>query len=94
MADPQWQPACSPAVISSPGLGVFAVTAEDVLCAFCFVVDALPGQCLRHSAADPMQIALSLIFLELGIYYVNAVQLHVHAADLLVRCGVHREGSR
>jgi len=25
---------------------------------------------------------------------VNAVQLHVHAADVPVRCGIHREGFR
>ncbi len=46
------------------------------------------------SAADPVQIPLSLILFELSGYYVNAVQLHVHAADVLVRRGVHREGSR
>jgi len=37
---------------------------------------------------------LSLLFLELGGYYVNAVQLRVHATDVLVRCGIHREGFR
>jgi len=37
---------------------------------------------------------LSPLFLELSGYYVNAVQLHVHAADVLVRCGIHREGFR
>ena len=46
------------------------------------------------SAADPAQIALLLLFLELRGYYVNTVQLHVHAADVLVRCGIHREGFR
>ena len=46
------------------------------------------------SAADPVQIPLSLLFLELSGYYVNAVQLHVHAADVLVRRGVDRDGSR
>ena len=46
------------------------------------------------SAADPVQIPLSLLFLELCGYYVNAVQLHVHAAYVLVRCGIHREGFR
>ena len=35
-----------------------------------------------------------LLFLELDGYYVNAVQIHVHAADVLVRCGIHREGFR
>jgi hypothetical protein len=46
------------------------------------------------SAVDPVQIPLLLLFLELNAYYVNAVQLHVHAADVLVRCGIHREGFR
>ena len=46
------------------------------------------------SAPDPVQIPLSLLFLELSGYYVSAVQLHVHAADVLVRCGIHREGFR
>jgi hypothetical protein len=46
------------------------------------------------SAADPVQIPLLLLFLELDGYYVNAVQIHVHAADVLVRCGIHREGIR
>jgi len=46
------------------------------------------------SAAGPVKIPLSLLFLELSGYYVNAVQLHVHAADVLVRCGIHREGFR
>ena len=46
------------------------------------------------SAADPVQIPLSLVLFELIGYYVNAVQLHVHAANVLVRCGIDREGSR
>jgi hypothetical protein len=79
------------AVISTPDLGVLAVAAAGVLCAFCCVVDTLPEQCLRRI---PVQIPLSLLFLELSGYYVNAVQLHVHAADLLVRRGIHREGFR
>jgi hypothetical protein len=37
---------------------------------------------------------LSLLSLELSGYYVNAVQLHVNAADALVRCGIHGEGFR
>jgi hypothetical protein len=37
---------------------------------------------------------LSLLFLELSGYYVNAVRLHVNAADVLVRYGVDRVGSR
>ena len=46
------------------------------------------------SAAGPVQIPLLLLFLELGGYYVNAVQLHVNAADVLVRRGIDREGFR
>jgi hypothetical protein len=46
------------------------------------------------SAADPVQIPLSGLFLELSGYYMNAVQLHVYAADVLVKCRVHREGFR
>jgi hypothetical protein len=46
------------------------------------------------SAADPVQVLLSLLSLELSGYYVNGVQLHVHAADVLVRYGIHREGFR
>jgi hypothetical protein len=45
------------------------------------------------SAAGPMQIFLSLLFLELSVYYANAVRLHVYAADVLVRCGVDRGAS-
>jgi hypothetical protein len=37
---------------------------------------------------------LSLMPFELSSYYMNTVQLHVHAADVLVRRGMHREGSR
>jgi hypothetical protein len=79
------------AVISSPNLGVLAVAAAGVLCTFCCLVDTLPEQCLRRR---PVQISFSLLFLELISYYVNAVQLHVHAADVLVRCGIHRAGFR
>jgi hypothetical protein len=46
------------------------------------------------SAAESVQISLSLLFLELSGYYADPVQLHVNAADVLVRCGIHREGSR
>jgi hypothetical protein len=31
---------------------------------------------------------------ELNDYDVNAVQLHVSAADVLVRCGIDRKGFR
>ena len=46
------------------------------------------------SAAGLMQIPLPLLFLELNGYYVNAVRLHVNAADILVRRGVNRDGFR
>ena len=46
------------------------------------------------SAASPVQTSLSLLFLELSGYCVNAVRLHVYAADVLVRCGVDRGGFR
>jgi hypothetical protein len=42
------------------------------------------------SAAGPAQIHLSLLFLELIGYCVNAVRLHVTAADVLVSHGVDR----
>ena len=37
---------------------------------------------------------MSLLFLELSGYDVNTVQLHVNAADVLVRRGVDRDGFR
>ena len=46
------------------------------------------------SAAEPGHILLSLLFLELIGDCVNAIRLHVYAADVLVRYGVDREGSR
>ena len=61
------------------------------MCAFYCVLDALPGQCLRRR---PVQVSLSLLFLELSGYCVNVVRLHVNAADVLVRRGVDRDGSR
>ena len=79
------------AVIWSPNLGVFAVNAAGVLCAF-------PARRTHYlhsvSAAGPMQTSLSLLLLELSGYYVRAVRLHVNAADALVRRGVDRDGSR
>ena len=49
-------------VISSPRLGVFAVAAAGVLCAFCCVVDTLPEQCLRRGPrANPLVAAVSRI---------------------------------
>jgi hypothetical protein len=78
-------------VISSPDSGVLAVAAAGVLYGFCHVADALSAQCRRRG---PVQIPLSLRFLELSGYYVNAVRLHVYAADVLVRHGVDRDGLR
>ncbi len=46
------------------------------------------------SAAGLAQIPLSLLLLELSGYCVNAIQLHVNAADVLVRPGIDRDGSR
>ena len=46
------------------------------------------------SAAGPVKVPFSLLFLELSGYFVNAVQLHVNAADVLVRLGVDRDDSR
>ena len=46
------------------------------------------------SAAGPVQVPLSLLFLELTGYHVNVVRLHVYAADVLVRLGVDRDDSR
>ena len=46
------------------------------------------------SAADPVQAPSSLLFLELSSYYVNTVQLHVNAADVLVRSGIDGDGFR
>ena len=46
------------------------------------------------SAARLAQIPLSLLILELIGYCMNAVQLHVNAADVLVRRGIDRDGSR
>jgi hypothetical protein len=82
----------SPAVvIRSPNLGVFAVSAAGV----CVLFPAWWTHYLYSvSAAEPVQVLLSLLFLELSGYYVNAVQLHVTAADALVRRGIHREDSR
>jgi hypothetical protein len=45
------------AVISSPHLGVSAVTAAGVLCAFSCVVDALSEQCLRRRPAANLLVA-------------------------------------
>jgi len=46
------------------------------------------------SAADRVQVPLSLLFLELIGYCLNALRLHVYAADVLVRLGVDRDDFR
>jgi hypothetical protein len=78
-------------VIWSPNPGVLAAAAAGVLCAFCCLVDALPRRRLRRR---PVQTSLSLLFLELNGYYVNAVRGHVNAADVLVSRGMDRDDSR
>ena len=45
-------------------------------------------------AASTVQTSLSLLFLELSGYCVNAVRLHVYAADALVRLGVDKDDFR
>ena len=69
------------------------VTAEGVLCAFA----ACWTHCLNTVAASPPQSrskSLVAAVLELNSYYVNAVQPHVHAADVLVSHGVDRDDFR
>src|SRR5215472_8983826 len=47
------------AVISSPDLGVVAVAAEGVLCAFCCVLDPLSEHCRRRRArVNPLVVAV------------------------------------
>ena len=83
---------CTPGVVIwSPDLGVFAVAAAGVLCAFhawrTHYLDSV-------SAADPVQPSLSLLFFELTGHCGGAVRLHVTAADVLVRHGVDKDDSR
>jgi hypothetical protein len=79
------------AVISTPDLGVLAVAAAGV----CVPFAAWWRRYLHSvSAADLVQVPLSLLFCELSIVCVNAVQLHVIGADVLVRRGIDRESSR
>ena len=78
------------AVITSPDLGVSAVAAVGVLCAFGCLVEALPEHCLRRSSDVNL---LVVAFFEFSGYCVSAVRLHVYAADVLVRHGVDREDS-
>src|SRR5215469_8834357 len=78
------------AVISTGGWAVYDVADAPLLCAFCCVVDPLSEHCRRRrSSACP----LSLLFFEFSGSCVNAVQLHVYDADVLVRRGVHRTAS-
>jgi hypothetical protein len=46
------------------------------------------------SATGLVRSPLSLLFLELSGYWLNVVQRHVYAADVLVICGVDRDGFR
>jgi hypothetical protein len=70
---------------------VFAVSAGGVLYAFAaWRTRYLDSVSARRLARIP----LSLLLLELSGYCVSAVQLHVHAADVLVRRGVGGDGSR
>jgi hypothetical protein len=46
------------------------------------------------SAAGLAKIRVSLVFLELSGYWMNAVRLHVNAADVLVGVGVDGDGFR
>ena len=81
----------TPAVIWSPYFGVLAVAAAGVLCVFsCWWTHYLDNV----SAAGLEQIPLSLLLLELNGYLVNVLQLHVNAADVLVRRGTDGDGSR
>jgi hypothetical protein len=72
-------------------LGVVAVAAAGVLCAFhawrTHYLDSV-------SAVDPVQPSLSLLSFELTGYRGGAVRLHVTAADVLVRHGVDKDDSR
>ena len=78
------------AVIWSPYLGVFALAAGRFVCFSAWWAHYLDSV----SAAELSIIPLSLLFLELSGYHVNAVQLHVTAAGALVRRGVDRDDSR
>src|SRR5215813_10708850 len=80
----------SPAVISTGGWAVYDVADVPILWAFCCVVDTLSEHCpRRRSSASPLVVA---VFRICGSC-VNAVQLHVYDADVLVRRGVHGTAS-
>jgi hypothetical protein len=74
-----------------PFFRVLAVAAGGVLWAF---AASWTHYLNNVFAAYALQISLSLLFFEFSGYCVNAVQLHVYAADVLVRRGVDREGFR
>jgi hypothetical protein len=61
------------------------------LCAFSYVVDALPAHCLRRR---PGADFLGAAVLELTGYHVNVVRLNLYAADVLVKHGVDRDDFR
>jgi hypothetical protein len=79
------------AVIYSPVLGVFSVAAAGVRGLF---AASWRRYLNTVSAVDHVQFLLSLRFFEFNGYNMNTVQLHVNAADVLVTCGVDREGFR
>jgi len=74
-----------------PGSGCPRCSRRRCLCALCSAGNALSEHCLRRR---PVRIPSSLMLFELNDYDVNAVQLHVSAADVLVRCGIDRKGFR
>jgi len=51
---------------------------------------------LNSVSANPAHtsVSFSLLFLELSDCCINAVRLHVYAADVLVRCGVDKDDFR
>ncbi len=51
----------SAVVISSPDLGVFAVAAAGILCAFSCGLDALPEWCLRRKPSTDLLLAQQLL---------------------------------
>jgi hypothetical protein len=79
-----------PPVVSSLNLGVFRCSRRACFVCFFCVVAALPELCLRRR---PMQIPCRCCF-KLSGYYLNAVQLHVNAADVLVKRGIYGQGLR
>ena len=62
----------------------------------CFVCILLPGGRITWTVSPPQAPCIPLVaaVFRTNGYCVNAVQLHVNAADLLVRRGMERDGSR